>query len=115
MLFQVGRRGYLAVALINVVTNPLMNLIVYVLIAYPPRPLALSGLPDLAIVALAEAAVVLVEWRLLVWALPDSAGSKGRMFWLSVSMNAASWFGGILVFGVTDTILRAIRIALAHT
>lgn len=84
-----GRRALTAVVLVNLITNPLLN---YVL-------LVASQLASIRIywvvAAILEVAVVLVEWRLLLWAL---GGSSRRMLLTSVLMNAASFGVGFALF-----------------
>jgi hypothetical protein len=90
-LFRIGRRGLLAVLLINIVTNPLFNLVFW--------GASRGRGPELLIILLVlEAVVVLVEWRLLVWALGRTAGSSRRLFALSLAMNAVSAVGSVLLF-----------------
>jgi len=90
-LFDIGDRGLAAVALVTLVTNPVLNLVVGQLIYgnysndYPRRSIAL--------VIVAEVAVVLIEWGLLVWALRKTAGGPRKLLGLSVTMNAASFVG----------------------
>ena len=60
-----------AVALVNVVTNPLLNLALLVL-RWGVLPRLSPGLAtpvEWAFIAVGEVVVVLVEWRLLVWSL----------------------------------------------
>jgi hypothetical protein len=81
-------RSQLAVAMINVMTNPLLNLLLLLL--------AWLGVPvTLPLVALLEVPVVLAEWGLLVYVF---AGTKGRRLALSVAANAASFLSGVLIY-----------------
>lgn len=103
-LFRVGRRGLAAVVLINLITNPLLNLALLVIVltaglGFGTRLIAAGSVP------LLEAAVVIAEWRLLVWALCGMAGSSRRMLAMSVAMNLASVLGGI-VLGTALSLLR---------
>jgi hypothetical protein len=92
-LFRVGNRGFLAVLLVNVATNLVVVLIAYLVV--------LSGSAQTwvrwAVAALVEAAVVIIEWRLLLWALGDTVGSSRRLFALSLTMNVASILGPYLL------------------
>jgi hypothetical protein len=85
--FRTGR-SQLAVAMINVVTNPVLNVLLLVL--------AWLGVEvTLPFVALLEIPVVVAEWGLLVYAF---GGPKGRRFVLSLAANAASFLAGVLLF-----------------
>jgi membrane-bound ClpP family serine protease len=82
------RRSQLAVAMINVITNPVLNLLLLVL--------AYLGLDvTLWLIFPLEVVVVAAEWGLLVYAFGDP---KGRLFVLSLLANAASFLAGILLF-----------------
>ena len=83
-------RALAAVACVSLVTNPLLTLAGLLL----SRAYDWSASPAgaLAVVLPAEVAVVLVEWRLLLWAL---GGSPRRMFLVSAAMNAASALAGL--------------------
>jgi hypothetical protein len=112
-LFRVSRRGLLAVLFVNLVTNTLFNAVLFGLYGvemlmrdaylYRGRPmsqqlmaLASSPVHWLTLVAL-EIAIVLVEWGLLAWALRGTAGSRRRLFALSLCMNATSAIIGVVV------------------
>jgi hypothetical protein len=85
--FRKGR-SQLVVAMINVITNPALN--VFLLL------LAWLGVDvTLWLVIPREIAVVAVEWGLLVYAF---GGPKGRLFVLSLTANAASFLAGVLLF-----------------
>jgi len=84
-----GKRELGAVVAVNIITNPLLN---YFVVAGAYFHLIS---PNSALILLLEVFVVLVEWRLLVYALRED--SK-RMFALSALMNAASFVVGILFF-----------------
>jgi membrane-bound ClpP family serine protease len=79
---------FLALALINVITNPILNYLLLVL--------GFLGIEVTLIrVFLLEIAVVIAEWRLLVYAF----GSPSRRFLiLSILANAASFLAGVLIF-----------------
>lgn len=91
-LFRVGRRGLIAVLLVNLVTNPVFNITVVALawganaVGAPPPSTGTSIL----ILLLLEAAVVVVEWRLLLWALRSTAGDPDKLLGLAIAMNMAS-------------------------
>ena len=83
-------RAIIAVFLINLVTNPSLNYLLFLndyfgIIRYR-WPLIL----------LSEVAVVLVEWALLLFAL---RGNKTSLFVLSFAMNTCSYLTGVLIFG----------------
>jgi hypothetical protein len=78
-----------AVALVNLITNPLLNLFEYFAIYY--KLLSLS----IYIVLSLEILVVLTEWALLKFSLTRK--SK-RLFILSLTMNTASYLGGVIFF-----------------
>lgn len=89
--FVAGFRGkyfFLALILVNVVTNPLLN--------WTMSVIHLLGLPGSGYVLLfLEAAAVVAEWRLLAYTFP---GGTRRYLILSIVMNIASYLIGILVF-----------------
>jgi hypothetical protein len=87
------RPALLAVALVDMLTNPPLNF-AGMLIA---RFVDWSHWPALAWVLVAEIVVVVVEWRLLLWAL---GGRPRRMLLVAGAMNAASALAGP-VFWVT--------------
>ena len=83
-------REITAVFLVNLVTNPSLNYLLFLndyfgIIRYR-WPLILFS----------EVAVVLVEWALLVFAL---RGNKKSLFVLSFTMNICSYLTGVLIFG----------------
>ena len=101
--FRIGKRGLAAVVLVNGVTNPILNLLLlavygfgigYKWVQFFQEPTAVWY----AIFAIAEVAVVLVEWRLLNWVLKDTASSR-RLLALSVAMNVVSAGIGLLLQG----------------
>jgi hypothetical protein len=83
------------VACVSLVTNPLLNWIGWVLATR--WDWAAEAGSAAAFLVPAEVAVVLVEWRLLVWAL---GGSSRRLLLVSAAMNAVSALAGILIFWV---------------
>lgn len=82
------RQSQLAVAMINVITNPALNVFLLVLAWLGVKVTLLLILP-------LEVLVVLAEWRLLVYVFGDP---KGRFFVLSLLANAASFLAGVLLF-----------------
>jgi hypothetical protein len=91
--FLMGCRGkefYKILGLINIVTNPLLNYIIQVLFFFN---LLKYRFP---IVILLEMIVVIVEWRLFVYALPKG---KRSYLLLSAVINASSFLVGFLIFG----------------
>jgi hypothetical protein len=97
-------RELIAVALVNAITNPALNLTLLLL-----RGSLLPGLtPDVATLAewvfigIAEVVIVLAEWRLLVWALRADSRT-----WLvrSVGMNVASFVFGSWLLAVAQRAL----------
>jgi hypothetical protein len=82
------RRHMLAIAAINTATHPIL---VYSLLV-----LGFLGLNvTLGVIVLLEILVVAVEWRLLVYLFGNPSG---RLFLVSLLMNAASFMVGILLF-----------------
>ena len=81
-------RLLLAVAMINCITNPALNFLLLVL--------AWQGIKvTLFPVVLLEVLVVVVEWGLLVYVIGHP---KGRLFFLSLAANTASFLAGLLIF-----------------
>ncbi len=81
-------RAQLALAMINCLTNPALNLLLVLL--------AWSGVQvGLPLVSLLEVGVVLVEWGLLVYVF---GGSKRRLLVLSLAVNTASFLAGVMLF-----------------
>jgi hypothetical protein len=89
------RRSLLAVACVSLITNPLLTWTGWALATRVDWSASVAG--TLAFLIPTETVVVLVEWRLLVWAL---GGSSRRLLLVSAAMNAASALTGILVFWV---------------
>jgi hypothetical protein len=81
-------RSQLALAMINCLTNPALNLL---LLALAWLGVKVTLLP----VVLLELGVVAVEWGLLVYVF---GGTKRRLFLLSLTANAASFLAGLLLF-----------------
>ena len=84
-----SKRELWTVVLINVITNPLLNYLIAV-----NGYFHLISQTTILILCL-EVAVVLVEWRLLVWVLGQNSR---KMLLLSFVMNACSYLAGLLIF-----------------
>lgn len=76
--------------LVNLVTNPSLN---YLLFLNDRFGIIRHRFP---LILFLELGVVLIEWALLVFALP---GNKKSLFVLSFAMNACSYLTGVLIFG----------------
>ena len=83
-------REITAVFLVNLVTNPSLN---YLLFLNDYFGIIRYRLP---LILFSEVAVVFVEWALLVFAL---RGNKKSLFLLSFTMNTCSYLTGVLIFG----------------
>ena len=83
-------REIIAVILVNLVTNPSLN---YLLFLNDYFGMIRHRFP---LILFLEAGVVLVEWALLVFAL---RGNKKSLLVLSLAMNACSYLTGVLIFG----------------
>lgn len=84
------RRVIIAIFLVNLVTNPSLN---YLLFLNEYFGIIRQRLP---LILFSEVAVVLIEWALLVFAL---RGNKKSLFVLSFAMNTCSYLTGVLIFG----------------
>ncbi len=84
-----SRTQLLSIALINLVTNPLLN---YLLLVNGHFHLIAQAR---VLTVCLEAGVVLGEWALLAWALRLK---PTRMLALSLVMNASSYLAGLLIF-----------------
>jgi hypothetical protein len=85
--FRTGR-SQLVVAMINLITNPALNVFLLFL-AW------LGAKVTLLLIVPIEILVVLAEWGLLVYAF---GGSKRRLLAQSLVANAASFVTGVLLF-----------------
>ena len=85
------RRSLVAVACASIATNPALTWIGWALATR--WDWAESPASALAFLLPAEAVVVLVEWRLLVWAL---GADPRRLLLISIAMNAASALAGLV-------------------
>jgi hypothetical protein len=83
-------REIIAVFLVNLVTNPSLN---YILFLNDYYGVIQRGW---AVILVSEIAVILIEWVLLVFALRDNPKSLLR---LSFTMNICSYLVGVLIFG----------------
>lgn len=110
-------RGLRAIALVNVVTNPVMNVVVLGLKGVAGWGLMILR-QDVAVgvwiqgsffvvLFLLEVVVVWVEWRLLVWALGPTTGTRRKLLATSIAMNLASaavgpgsWFAVAMAISV---------------
>ena len=92
-LLGLRRRALGAVASVNLVTNPLVNLCFW----------ALCGLG--AVFCLLEVMVVIAEWRALVWVLGGRTGAASRrLLVICVAMNAVSaTLGTYLLMPIAST------------
>ncbi len=89
------RRALATVALVNLVTDPVLNYLGWLLARFGEW--AAAPATAIPVLLAAEAVVVLVEWRLLLWVL---GGASRRMLLVSLALNAASAGAG-LVFWLT--------------
>jgi hypothetical protein len=79
-----------AVFLVNLVTNPSLN---YLLFLNDKFGIIQQRLP---LIFVLEVAVVFIEWAFLVFAL---RGNKKSLFVLSLTMNTCSYLTGVVIFG----------------
>ena len=88
-----------AVTLVNLMTNPALNVGLFVvrLTVVPALQPSAAALAQWLFVGVAEVVVVLVEWRLLVWTL---RAESRTWLWRSVAMNAASFVLGSWLLAV---------------
>jgi multidrug transporter EmrE-like cation transporter len=84
------KQEILAIALVNLITNPLLNCFLFV-----SNYFRLFRV-DMTIILILEAIVVLVEWLLLRFALRQR---YDKLLILSVVMNVSSYISGIFIFG----------------
>jgi hypothetical protein len=83
-------REIIAVFLVNLVTNPSLNFLLFLNDYFG---FIRHRLP---LILVLEGAVVLIEWALLVFAL---RGNWKSLFVLSFAMNTCSYLTGVLIFG----------------
>lgn len=79
----------IAIVFVNLLTNPILN---YLLLVNNHFSFFKSSL---LIILFLEAIVVLIEWKLLVFALQEK--SK-KLLALSLAMNFCSYIAGVLIF-----------------
>ena len=96
-----SRTALVAVLMVNLVTNPALNAL-YLAAAGLGWLQSLPGQALVALFLVAEGLVVVIEWRLLLWAL---GGRSLRMFATSLAMNAASAGIGLLLAPVLGHVL----------
>lgn len=82
-----GERFFKVLILINIITNPLLNITLNVLNNI--------GIYNFVILIFLEVLVVLCEWRLFKFALGNSEKS---FLILSIIINLSSYFAGLLLF-----------------
>lgn len=91
LLGHKGKNFYRTLALVNVITNPLINYIILVL--YTLKLLHFR----LIIIIILEIIVIFAEWGILSYAM----NKKGKSFLaLSIIMNTASFLAGVLISGL---------------
>lgn len=94
ILFGVRRPGDLGtLALINVVTNPVLN-IMLALTSILTGARSLTEPPLVIALALLELAVVLAEWKLIAWLLP---AWKPRALLMALILNGVSLAAGLVL------------------
>jgi hypothetical protein len=85
------RSVFLAVAAINLITNPILNFSILII-----HSLNLFRV-DFFVLLIFESVVVLVEWRMLVFSV---YGSAKKLLMLSVVMNLCSFASGLFLFSL---------------
>jgi hypothetical protein len=101
--FSLGRRGLGAVALVNLLMNPLYNLAFLTAIytfglgSSDFSPFDWRWVVGITSVIL-ETAVVLVEWRLLVWVTQGTSGSSRKLLAFSIAANVVSATAPFAIF-----------------
>ena len=94
VVFLFGYRNknvFLVVAMINLVTNPLLN---YIILVIQYLNLFQINMPVFFII---ELLVILAEWRLLIYAINEN---DKKLLILSVVMNLASFISGLVLFSL---------------
>ena len=107
--FRLSKRGLLALCCANLVTNPVLNLVLALSLGvtgYPPSGPGLIGvaISYVAVVVL-EVLVVVAEWMLLRWMLGTSEGSSRKLLRLSLTANVASFVVGPAGFAILWSML----------
>ena len=85
------RNAMLAVAAINLITNPILNCFIDLV-----KDLNLFQTNIFTLLPL-ELLVMLAEWRMLVYSVD---GSTKKLLIVSVVMNACSFFAGLIIFSL---------------
>jgi hypothetical protein len=98
-----SRDALVAVVMVNVATNPALNYL-YLAAAGLGLLRPLSSWVMGALFVAAEGLVVIVEWRLLLWAL---GGRSPRMLAVSAAMNVTSVGLGLVLAPAIAHVLRA--------
>ncbi len=86
-----SKSAVLAIIGVNLVTHPILNLLIRL---NARNQYMLSQVP---LILFLELVVVFVEWGLLCLAL---GGKRGWLFLLSATMNSASFFIGVVLYGL---------------
>ena len=84
-------RDILAVAAINLITNPILNYSILII-----KSLNLFRV-DFFVQLIFESVVILVEWRMLVFSVGES---NKKLLILSLVMNLSSFASGLLLFNL---------------
>jgi len=87
------RTLFLAVATINLITNPILNYLILII-----QSLALFRV-DFFVLLIFEFGVVFVEWRLLAF---SAFGNAKKVLLLSLAMNLCSFASGLLIFALVQ-------------
>jgi len=85
------RNLFLAVATINLITNPILNYSILVI-----QSLNLFRV-DFFVLLIFEFGVVVVEWKLLAF---SAFGKAKKLLLLSLAMNSCSFVSGLLIFAL---------------
>lgn len=120
--FGLRSRALGAVAAVNLVTNPVLTAVMAAFywqgIGYASVATGQWGQVTVvtapwlwAVVVAFEMIIIVVEWRMLVWALAGSAGSGRRLLTVTISMNAVSailgtWLLSYPLFNVLGCFVR---------
>ena len=83
------RKSLAVVALVNVITNPILNYLLLVIAVYRFMEI------NTALILCLEAVVALAEWMLMIYALDRD---PGQLLVLSLVMNTTSYLAGLLIF-----------------
>lgn len=82
-----GKKFFKVLILINIITNPALNIILNIMYNI--------GIYNYAVLTLLEVMVVFGEWRLFKFAL---GSSKKSFLSLSIIINLSSYIAGVLLF-----------------